>query len=150
MFCLTESLSFVQNPGLTSYQTLLDFLLLSWVFDFFSIFQKDFFFQGASRMFFVLPLYFCSFVTAFAWFICVFVLLSLTEDKGRALEITRDFLFSLSVSVFLSFFFWCALHLSQVPYLFCFLLCHLQSLPTLKGCEQRKCSSMGPSLGLMW
>lgn len=150
-FCLTERLSFVQNLKLTSYVTLLNFLPLSWVFvDIFSIFQKESCFPrvpatcSSSFQYVFAP---CS--CAFTWFIyvCVFVLFSLTENKGRTLEITWDFLFSSH-----SFF----------PFLVCTCTCHVFPLslssslaifpnPLLqRGCGQRKCSSMGPSLGLMW
>lgn len=149
-FCLTERLSFVQNLRLTSYVTLLNFLPLSWVFvDIFSIFQKGSCLPGVlATCSSIFQYVFAPHSREFTWFICVcgFVFFSLTESKGRTLEITQDFLFSSH-----SFF----------PFLVCACTCHVFPLslssslalfpnPLLqRGCGQKKCSSMGPSLGLI-
>lgn len=154
MFSVTETLSFVQNPRLNQLWYVAKFpavVLSLWLIHFFP--KGDFFSQGTRHMFLLLPPYFCSLITAFAWFVCVvfFFLLSLTENKGRTLEITRNFLFlplSFWFSVFLLLVCPCTCNRFLISFAFFFAI--FQSLATLKGFEQRKCSSTGPSLGLIW
>lgn len=153
MFCLTERPNFVQNPRLTSYGALLNFLLLSWVFDFFSIFHKEVFFPRVSATSFSFHFFFLLFdhCICLVQFVFVYVLLSLTENKGRTLEITRDFYFfplCFCFSVFLLLVCPCTCHRFLISFAFSFAI--FQSLPALKGCEQRKYSSMEPSLGVIW
>lgn len=95
----------MQNPSLSTFATLLNVLSLSWVFvDFFSIFQKErVFFPGCQPY---VPLSSSMLMLLVhghvrGLFMCGFVFFGSTENKGRTLGISRDFLFS-SLPSFLS------------------------------------------------
>lgn len=145
-FWLAERFSFVQNLRFTNYVTLLNFPCPCWHFQYFP--RGELFSQGASHMFLLLLVCFCSLFTCiYVVYLCVCCFFQ-SYRKWR--QNTRNYLrFSFFLSFFLRFLVctctWHVFPLSLSSSLAIFPNPLLQ-----RGCGQRKCSSMGPSLGLIW